>query len=148
MYTFVRKVIFFLITTIFDFTLLDKFNTSVDIKLREWAENELATLSIQAGRQALREEFSELMSKSSDSDVIYDSMKKAAVDEALSRHQWEERAQDVSFDIRPVKVSLLYTYLNVKTNTDSKNTRKALLAESIVTTSSLQIWQLDIRNLK
>ncbi|CAH4029218.1 unnamed protein product [Pieris brassicae] len=83
---------------------VDKFNTSVDIKLREWAENELATLSIQAGRQALREEFSELMSKSSDSDAIYEPVKKAAVDEALSRHQWEERAQDV---LRVLQVNAL-----------------------------------------
>ncbi|CAK1549158.1 unnamed protein product [Leptosia nina] len=83
---------------------VDKFNTSVDIKLREWAENELATLSIQAGRQALREEFSELMSKSSDSDAIYDPVKKAAVDEALARHQWEERAQDV---LRVLQVNAL-----------------------------------------
>ncbi|XP_045528848.1 dynamin-like 120 kDa protein, mitochondrial isoform X4 [Pieris brassicae] len=82
----------------------NKFNTSVDIKLREWAENELATLSIKAGRQALREEFSELMSKSSDSDAIYEPVKKAAVDEALSRHQWEERAQDV---LRVLQVNAL-----------------------------------------
>ncbi|CAG4980347.1 unnamed protein product [Colias eurytheme] len=83
---------------------IDKFNTTVDIKLREWAENELAQQSIQAGRQALREEFTELMSRAADSDAIYEPVKKAAVDEALRRHNWEERAQDV---LRVLQVNAL-----------------------------------------
>ncbi|CAG4960996.1 unnamed protein product [Parnassius apollo] len=74
---------------------VDKFNTSVDIKLREWAENELPTQSILAGREALKEEFTSLMSQSVDSDPVYEPVKKAAVEEALGRHTWEERAQDV-----------------------------------------------------
>ncbi|CAG9572578.1 unnamed protein product [Danaus chrysippus] len=73
----------------------NKFNTSVDIKLREWAESELAKQSIQAGRDALREEFIELLARSQDTDPIYEPVKRAAVEEALNRHQWEERAQDV-----------------------------------------------------
>ncbi|XP_038217260.1 dynamin-like 120 kDa protein, mitochondrial isoform X2 [Zerene cesonia] len=83
---------------------VDKFNTTVDIKLREWAENELAQQSIQAGRQALREEFAELMAKAADSDPIYEPVKRAAVEEALRRHSWEERAQDV---LRVLQVNAL-----------------------------------------
>ncbi|KAJ8708170.1 hypothetical protein PYW08_010536 [Mythimna loreyi] len=74
---------------------VDKFNTSVDIKLREWAEAELPNTSIRAGREALREEFSELMARAQDSDPVYEPVKREAVDEALRRHQWEDRAQDV-----------------------------------------------------
>lgn len=74
----------------------DKFNTSVDIKLREWAETELPQQSIHAGREALKEEFTELMTKASETDPVYEPVKKEAVEEALRRHQWEERAQDVS----------------------------------------------------
>lgn len=74
---------------------VDKFNTSVDIKLREWAEAELPGVSVRAGREALREEFVELMARSSDSDPVYEPVKRQAVEEALRRHQWEERAQDV-----------------------------------------------------
>ncbi|XP_013184729.2 dynamin-like 120 kDa protein, mitochondrial isoform X2 [Amyelois transitella] len=74
---------------------VDKFNTSVDIKLREWAESELPLQSIRAGREALREEFLELMSRGTESDPVYEPVKKEAVEEALRRHQWEERAQDV-----------------------------------------------------
>ncbi|XP_050674863.1 dynamin-like 120 kDa protein, mitochondrial isoform X3 [Leptidea sinapis] len=82
----------------------DKFNTTVDIKLREWAENELAAQSISAGRQALREEFLEVMSRSKEQDPIYEPIKRAAVEEALERHQWEERAQDV---LRVLQVNAL-----------------------------------------
>ncbi|XP_026317929.1 dynamin-like 120 kDa protein, mitochondrial isoform X2 [Hyposmocoma kahamanoa] len=74
---------------------VDKFNTSVDIKLREWAETELPLQSIHAGREALREEFSELMAKASETDPEYEPVKKEAMAEALRRHRWEERAQDV-----------------------------------------------------
>ncbi|XP_022828652.1 dynamin-like 120 kDa protein, mitochondrial isoform X3 [Spodoptera litura] len=74
---------------------VDKFNTAVDIKLREWAESELPNASIRAGREALREEFTELMNRAQDSDPVYEPVKKEAVEEALRRHQWEDRAQDV-----------------------------------------------------
>ena len=69
----------------------------MDIKLREWAEAELPNASIRAGREALREEFTELMNRAQDSDPVYEPVKKEAVEEALRRHQWEDRAQDVSF---------------------------------------------------
>ncbi|CAH2235213.1 jg10465 [Pararge aegeria aegeria] len=86
------------------FSPSDKFNTSVDIKLREWADSELARQSIEAGREALREEFDELLSRSADTDAVYEPVKKAAVEEALARHQWEERAQDV---LRVLQVNAL-----------------------------------------
>ncbi|KAG7295389.1 hypothetical protein JYU34_022438 [Plutella xylostella] len=74
----------------------DKFNTLVDIKLREWAENDLPTESIKAGSAALREEFKALMNESAeDTDPIYEPVKAAAVEEALRRHEWEDRAKDV-----------------------------------------------------
>ncbi|KAH9632425.1 hypothetical protein HF086_010818 [Spodoptera exigua] len=56
----------------------DKFNTAVDIKLREWAESELPNASIRAGREALREEFTELMNRAQDSDPVYEPVKKEA----------------------------------------------------------------------
>ncbi|CAH2098575.1 unnamed protein product [Euphydryas editha] len=74
---------------------VDKFNTSVDIKLREWAEGELAASAVSAGRAALRAEFEELLARAGDSDPVYEPVKRAAVDEALARHHWEERALDV-----------------------------------------------------
>ncbi|XP_063390387.1 dynamin-like 120 kDa protein, mitochondrial isoform X3 [Cydia fagiglandana] len=74
---------------------VDKFNTSVDIKLREWAETELPIQSIQAGLDALKEEFEEVMSKGGEGDPVFDALRKEAVEQALMRHRWEDRAQDV-----------------------------------------------------
>ncbi|XP_063370604.1 dynamin-like 120 kDa protein, mitochondrial [Cydia amplana] len=74
---------------------VDKFNTSVDIKLREWAETELPIQSIQAGLDALREEFEEVMAKGGEGDPVFEALRKEAVEQALMRHRWEDRAQDV-----------------------------------------------------
>ncbi|KAL4707559.1 hypothetical protein ACJJTC_000311 [Scirpophaga incertulas] len=74
---------------------VDKFNTLVDIKLREWAQEELPTQSIKAGGEALRAEFISVLAKAQDTDPIFEPLKKEAVEEALNRHQWEDRAQDV-----------------------------------------------------
>ncbi|XP_073965616.1 dynamin-like GTPase OPA1, mitochondrial [Choristoneura fumiferana] len=74
---------------------VDKFNTSVDIKLREWAEAELPGQSIQAGLEALREEFEELMARGGEGDPVFDGLRREAVAQALVRHRWEDRAQDV-----------------------------------------------------
>ncbi|XP_021202000.2 dynamin-like 120 kDa protein, mitochondrial isoform X3 [Bombyx mori] len=72
----------------------DKFNTIVDIKLREWAERELPGTSVQAGREALRAEFSRL-TEPAEPEPLFRGLREHAVREALLRHDWEERAQDV-----------------------------------------------------
>ncbi|CAH0687361.1 unnamed protein product [Chilo suppressalis] len=74
---------------------VDKFNTNVDIKLREWAENELPSQSVRAARDSLGAEFRVLMSRQQDADPIYAPLKQAAVEQALDRHHWEDRATDV-----------------------------------------------------
>ncbi|XP_050357938.1 dynamin-like 120 kDa protein, mitochondrial isoform X2 [Nymphalis io] len=83
---------------------MDKFNTTVDIKLREWAEGSLSAQAVRAGREALREEFEALLARGGDADPAYEAVKRAAVDEALARHQWEERALDV---LRVLQLSAL-----------------------------------------
>ncbi|XP_053621055.1 dynamin-like 120 kDa protein, mitochondrial isoform X2 [Plodia interpunctella] len=73
----------------------NKFNTSVDIKLREWAESELPLQSVRAGREALRSEFLQLLARAAAPEPAHEPLRRAAVEEALRRHQWEDRAQDV-----------------------------------------------------
>lgn len=71
----------------------------MDIALREWAQEELPQQALAAGRNALASELRHLMenaSHASDADTLYDQLKNYAVERALERHQWEERAQDVS----------------------------------------------------
>ncbi|XP_039484409.1 dynamin-like 120 kDa protein, mitochondrial isoform X4 [Drosophila santomea] len=76
----------------------DSFNTMVDIKLRQWAEQALPAKSVEAGWEALQQEFISLMERSKkaqDHDVIFDQLKSAVVDEAIRRHSWEDKAIDM-----------------------------------------------------
>ncbi|XP_053965870.1 dynamin-like 120 kDa protein, mitochondrial isoform X4 [Anastrepha ludens] len=76
----------------------DSFNTMVDIKLRQWAEQALPAKSVEAGWEALKNEFINLMEKakkSPDHDDIFDNLKGTVVDEATRRHSWEDKAIDM-----------------------------------------------------
>ncbi|XP_073811007.1 opa1 mitochondrial dynamin like GTPase isoform X4 [Musca autumnalis] len=76
----------------------DSFNTMVDIKLRQWAEQALPAKSVEAGWETLQKEFITLMEKakkSPDHDDIFDNLKAAVVDESIRRHSWEDKAIDM-----------------------------------------------------
>ncbi|XP_032585388.1 dynamin-like 120 kDa protein, mitochondrial isoform X6 [Drosophila mojavensis] len=76
----------------------DSFNTMVDIKLRQWAEQALPAKSVEAGWEALQQEFISLMErakKAHDHDDVFDQLKAAVVDEAIRRHSWEDKAIDM-----------------------------------------------------
>ncbi|XP_058460435.1 dynamin-like 120 kDa protein, mitochondrial isoform X3 [Malaya genurostris] len=76
----------------------DSFNTMVDIKLRQWAEQALPAKSVEAGWEALQKEFQHLMEiarKTPDHDDLYDNLKSAVIDEAIRRHSWEDKAIDM-----------------------------------------------------
>ncbi|XP_032291684.1 dynamin-like GTPase OPA1, mitochondrial isoform X6 [Drosophila virilis] len=76
----------------------DSFNTMVDIKLRQWAEQALPAKSVEAGWEALQQEFISLMErakKAHDHDNVFDQLKAAVVDEAIRRHSWEDKAIDM-----------------------------------------------------
>lgn len=74
------------------------FNTTVDIKLRSWAEQALPARSVEAGWEALQHEFQVFMQRakhSNDHDGIFDNLKEAVVDEAVRRHSWEDKASEM-----------------------------------------------------
>ncbi|XP_058118863.1 dynamin-like 120 kDa protein, mitochondrial [Anopheles ziemanni] len=76
----------------------NSFNTMVDIKLRQWAEQALPAKSVEAGWEALQKEFQHLMEvarKTPDHDDLYDNLKSAVIDEAIRRHSWEDKAIDM-----------------------------------------------------
>lgn len=76
----------------------ETFNTSVDIKLRQWAESTLPSQSVECGWESLKSEFQRFMQKAStapDHDDIFDELKKAVVNEAMKRHKWEDKASDM-----------------------------------------------------
>jgi len=83
------------------------FNTTVDIKLRQWAENQLGRKCVEAGWETLQELFNRLMQKSrqsKDHDDIFDKLKEAVVNEAMDRHQWEDKAAEM---LRVIQINTL-----------------------------------------
>lgn len=74
------------------------FNTTVDIKLRQWAEQQLPTRSVESGWECLQQEFQNFINQAKlkpDHDNIFDNLKNAVVNEAMTRHYWEEKASEM-----------------------------------------------------
>jgi len=74
------------------------FNTTVDIKLKQWAENQLPIKSVEVGWETLQEEFMKLMErakKGKEHDDIFDQLKAAVVETAMNKHLWEDKASEM-----------------------------------------------------
>lgn len=74
------------------------FNTQMDIKLRQWADQQLPLQSIEAGWEVLKAEFVSFFEKeknSKDHDGIFDNLKAAVIEEALRRHTWEHKGSEM-----------------------------------------------------
>lgn len=74
------------------------FNTTIDIKLKQWAENQLPIKSVEIGWETLQEEFHKLMDKAKkgkEHDDIFDMLKGAVVDTAMNGHMWEDKASEM-----------------------------------------------------
>lgn len=68
----------------------------MDIKLKQWAEQQLPARSVEAGWECLQREFQNFLSQARlnpDHDDIFDNLKNAVVSEAMKRHTWEEKVQ-------------------------------------------------------
>lgn len=77
----------------------DTFNTTVDIKLRQWTEQQLPARSVESGWECLQQEFQNFMTQarlSQDHDDIFDNLKNAVVNEAMRRHSWEEKVNSTT----------------------------------------------------
>ncbi|XP_040575930.1 dynamin-like GTPase OPA1, mitochondrial [Lepeophtheirus salmonis] len=73
------------------------FNTTVDIRLKQWADTNLGNICVEVGWEVLSNQFSQLIEKhknSPDHDKIFDNLKYAVVSEAIKRHRWEVKASD------------------------------------------------------
>eukprot|EP00058_Branchiostoma_floridae_P016843 XP_002602331.1 hypothetical protein BRAFLDRAFT_60684 [Branchiostoma floridae] len=71
------------------------FNTTVDIKLKQWADQQLPKKSVQVGWETLQEEFKCLMDRGRDAqnhDDIFDHLKEAVIKEATRKHRWQGEA--------------------------------------------------------
>ncbi|KAG1667384.1 Dynamin-like protein, mitochondrial [Nymphon striatum] len=74
------------------------FNTTIDIKLKQWAEKILPQKCVEVGWETLKEEFKNLLEKSkleSSHDNIFDNLIAAIVDDAVKSHKWEDKAANM-----------------------------------------------------
>lgn len=68
----------------------------VDIKLKQWAEEQLPRKSINIGWAVLKDMFKTMFEENQNqkpqaSDEILETLKVAVIDEALNRHSWEDK---------------------------------------------------------
>ncbi|XP_015264761.1 PREDICTED: dynamin-like 120 kDa protein, mitochondrial [Gekko japonicus] len=72
------------------------FNTTVDIKLKQWTDKQLPNKAVEVAWETLQEEFSRFMTeqKGKEHDNIFDKLKQAVKEESIKRHKWNERAED------------------------------------------------------
>uniref|UniRef100_A0A3P9NIF6 Dynamin-like GTPase OPA1, mitochondrial n=1 Tax=Poecilia reticulata TaxID=8081 RepID=A0A3P9NIF6_POERE len=72
------------------------FNTTVDIKLKQWTDKQLPHKALEVAWETLQEEFARFMAeyRGKDQDDIFDKLKEAVKDESIKRHKWNERAMD------------------------------------------------------
>ncbi|XP_045102855.1 dynamin-like 120 kDa protein, mitochondrial isoform X2 [Portunus trituberculatus] len=74
------------------------FNTTADIRLKQWADQMLPRRCVEVGWETLQDEFRKFIERaknSKDHDTIFDNLKACVVDEAMRRHAWEDKAADV-----------------------------------------------------
>ncbi|XP_025080779.1 dynamin-like 120 kDa protein, mitochondrial isoform X2 [Pomacea canaliculata] len=84
------------------------FNTTVDIKLKQWADVQLPKKCVEVGWDTLHEEFSQLLLKGKkklgEDDEIFDKLKMAVIETCKTRHQWENKAED---SLRVIQLNIL-----------------------------------------
>ncbi|KAG8581489.1 hypothetical protein GDO81_007683 [Engystomops pustulosus] len=72
------------------------FNTTVDIKLKQWTDKQLPNKAVEVAWETLQQEFSRFMTeqKGKEHDDIFDKLKEAVKEESIKRHKWNEQAED------------------------------------------------------
>ncbi|XP_018119138.1 dynamin-like 120 kDa protein, mitochondrial isoform X8 [Xenopus laevis] len=72
------------------------FNTTVDIKLKQWTDKQLPNKAVEVAWETLQQEFSRFMTeqKGKEHDDIFDKLKESVKEESIKRHKWNEQAED------------------------------------------------------
>ncbi|XP_076451675.1 dynamin-like GTPase OPA1, mitochondrial isoform X2 [Babylonia areolata] len=89
------------------------FNTTVDIRLKQWADVQLPKKCVEVGWDTLHEEFSKLLLGNSNSsskrskgveDDIFNKLKMNVIETCKTKHQWESKAED---SLRVIQLNIL-----------------------------------------
>ncbi|XP_018121163.1 dynamin-like 120 kDa protein, mitochondrial isoform X3 [Xenopus laevis] len=71
------------------------FNTTVDIKLKQWTDKQLPNKAVEVAWETLQQEFSRFMTEQKGKhDDIFDKLKESVKEESIKRHKWNEQAED------------------------------------------------------
>ncbi|XP_036613855.1 dynamin-like 120 kDa protein, mitochondrial isoform X3 [Trichosurus vulpecula] len=72
------------------------FNTTVDIKLKQWTDKQLPSKAVEVAWETLQDEFSRFMTepRGKEHDDIFDKLKQAVKEESIKRHKWNDFAED------------------------------------------------------
>lgn len=72
------------------------FNTTVDIKLKQWTDKQLPNKAVEVAWETLQGEFARFMTepKGKEHDDIFDKLKEAVKEESIKRHKWNDFAED------------------------------------------------------
>ncbi|XP_077998665.1 dynamin-like GTPase OPA1, mitochondrial isoform X2 [Glandiceps talaboti] len=73
------------------------FNTTIDIKLKTWADQQLPKKSVEVGWETLLDQTSKILEEDKsrkDHDAIFDDLKSTVKQESVNRHKWHELAHD------------------------------------------------------
>ncbi|XP_041377783.1 dynamin-like 120 kDa protein, mitochondrial isoform X2 [Gigantopelta aegis] len=83
------------------------FNTSIDIKLKQWADVQLPKRCVEVGWDTLHDEFQKLVERDKEKrhhDDIYDQLKLAVIELAKQKHSWDAKAED---SLRVIQLNVL-----------------------------------------
>ncbi|XP_048747636.2 dynamin-like 120 kDa protein, mitochondrial isoform X2 [Ostrea edulis] len=83
------------------------FNTTVDIKLKQWADHMLPRKCVEVGWDTLHDEFLKIVEKdkkNKEHDELYDQLKLAVIEASKNKHQWDSKAED---SLRVIQVNTL-----------------------------------------
>lgn len=86
---------------------IGSFNTTVDIKLKQWADLHLPKKCVEIGWKTLHDEFRifvEKDRKKKDHDELYDKLKLSVIDASQSKHNWDNKAENC---LRVIQVNAL-----------------------------------------
>ncbi|XP_060083138.1 dynamin-like 120 kDa protein, mitochondrial isoform X2 [Ylistrum balloti] len=83
------------------------FNTTVDIRLKQWADSVLPRKCVEVGWDTLHDEFLKFVErdkKSKSHEELFDKLKQTVIETSKSKHMWDSKAED---SLRVIQVNTL-----------------------------------------
>lgn len=83
------------------------FNTTVDIRLKQWADSVLPRKCVEVGWDTLHDEFLKFVErdkKSKSHEELFDQLKQTVIETSKSKHMWDSKAED---SLRVIQVNTL-----------------------------------------